>query len=106
MADESGPVSCPWEPGNPGPYGDLSHEETDPFQAVDELTARDTQWRTTIRVASLGLEDVQRFLRLSLEGLFLPRDAPPRPECRTSMDEGGHQGPTGRGKEERIYSSP
>ena len=63
------PVSCPWEPGNPGPYGDLSHEETDPFQAVDELTAQDIQWRTTIRVASLGLQDVQQFLRLSLEGL-------------------------------------
>ena len=62
-------VFCPWEPGNPGPYGDLSNEETDPFQAVDELTARDIQWWTTIRVASLGLEDVQQFLRLSLEGL-------------------------------------
>jgi hypothetical protein len=63
------PLFCPWEPRNPGRYGDLSHEETDPFQTVDELTARDIQWRTTIRVASLGLEDMQQFLRLSLESL-------------------------------------
>ena len=49
------PVLCPWEPGNLGPPGTPRHEEIDLFQAVDELTARDIQWRTTIRVASLGL---------------------------------------------------
>ena len=63
------PVFCPWELGNPGPHGDPSHKETDPFQMVDELTAQDVQWRTTIRVASQGLEDVQEFFRLSLEAL-------------------------------------
>ena len=41
----------------------------DPFQAVDKLTARDIQWRTTIQIASLGLEYVKQFLRLSLESL-------------------------------------
>jgi hypothetical protein len=63
------PAFCPWEPGNPGPSWNPSHEETDPFQVVDELTARDIQWRTTIRVISLGQEDVQQFLCLLLEGL-------------------------------------
>ena len=62
------PALCPWEPGNPEPSGNPSHEEIDPFQVVDELTARDIQWQTTIRVTLLGLEDLQQFLRLSLEG--------------------------------------
>ena len=45
----------PWAP---------RHKEIDPFQAVEELTARDIQWRTIIRVVSLGLEDVQQFLHI------------------------------------------
>ena len=69
MAAESGPLSCPWEPGNPGTHGEPSREEVDPFQMVNELTTRDIQWRTTTRIASMGLEDVQEFLCLSLENL-------------------------------------
>ena len=69
MASEAGTgapplgVQPPQAPGAPRP------EEVDPFQAVEELTARDIQWRTVIRVASWGLEDVQQFSRISVERL-------------------------------------
>jgi hypothetical protein len=62
-------LSCPWEQGNPATHGEPSREEVDPFQIVDKLTTRDIQWRATTRLASMGLEDVQEFLRLSLENL-------------------------------------
>ena len=62
-------LPCPWDPGNPGTHGEPNREEVDPFQKVDELTARDTQWRATKRLASMDLENVQEFLRLSLENL-------------------------------------
>ena len=36
---------------------------------VDELTARETQWRATTRLALMDLENVQELLRLLLENL-------------------------------------
>ena len=84
------PVLCPWEPTNPGLPGSPRHKEIDPFQAVDNLTARDIQWRTTIRVASLGLEDMQQFLRISLESLG-------------NSSKVGHSAPTrGRASQTRL----
>ena len=62
-------LPCPWDTGNLGTRGEPSHKEVDPFQMVDELTARETQWRATTRLASKDLENVQEFLRLLLENL-------------------------------------
>ena len=79
---KSAPVLCPWEPANPGLPGTPRHEEIDPFQVVDELTAQYIQWRTPIRIASLSLENLQQFLRISLESLgnssLLGHSAPTR----------------------------
>ena len=59
----------PWEPSLPRPPGAFRHKEIDPFQVMEELTARDIQWQTVMRVVSWGLEDVQQFLRISMERL-------------------------------------
>ena len=69
MAGEVGASAFPLGAQNPRAPRAPRHEEIDPFQAVEELTAQDIQWQTTMRVASLGLEDVQQFLRISLESL-------------------------------------
>ena len=73
MANEAGCVAMEYTlslgHGNFGTHGRLSREEVDPFQMVDDLTARETQWRATTRLASMDLENVQEFLRLSLETL-------------------------------------
>ena len=55
-------LPCPWDTGNLGTHGEPSREEVDPFQMVEEL-----QWRANTLLASLDLENVQEFLRLSLE---------------------------------------
>ena len=60
-------LPCPWDTGNLGTHGEPSREEVDPFQMVEELTAWETQWRANTLLASLDLENVQEFLRLSLE---------------------------------------
>ena len=62
-------LPCSWDLGNPGGHGEPNHREVDPFQMVDELTARDIQWRAATRLASMDMENVQEFLRLSLENL-------------------------------------
>ena len=61
MVGEVGAGASPFGAQNPWAS---RHKEIDPFQAVEELTARDIQWRTIIRVVSLGLEDVQQFLHI------------------------------------------
>ena len=62
-------LPCHWDTGNLGTHGKQSRKEVDPFQMVDDLTARETQWGATTRLASMDLENVQEFLRLSLEKL-------------------------------------
>jgi hypothetical protein len=62
-------LPCHWDTGNLGTHRKLSCKEVDPFQMVDNLTARETQWRATTRLALMDLENVQEFLRLSLENL-------------------------------------
>ena len=69
MAGEVGAGASPLGAQTPQANRGPRHEEIDPFQAVEELTARDIQWRTIIRVLSLGIEDVQQFLHISLERL-------------------------------------
>ena len=62
-------LPCHWDTGNLGTHRKLSCKEVDPFLMVDNLTARETQWRATNRLASMDLENVQEFLRLLLENL-------------------------------------
>ena len=57
---------CPGDTGKFGTHGRLSCKDGDPFRTVDDLTARETQWRATTQVASMNLENVQEFLRISL----------------------------------------
>ena len=65
----AGPVILPRETQLPGPPRTSKAKDVDPFQAVEELTARDIQWRTIMRVALWGLEDVHQFLRISIDRL-------------------------------------
>ena len=65
----AGPVILPWEAQLPRPLGRSMARDVDPFQAVEELMARDIQWLTIMRVASWGLEDVHQFLRISMDCL-------------------------------------
>ena len=65
----AGPVILPWEAQLAGPPRMSMAKDVDPFQAVEELTARDIQWRTILRVASWGLEDNHQFLRISMDRL-------------------------------------
>ena len=58
------PAALPWIPHCPGDTGNfstngrLSREEVDPFRMMDDLTARETQWRATTRLASMDLKNV------------------------------------------------
>ena len=83
-------LPCPWDTGNLGTHREPSREEVDPFQMVDKLTARETQWRATTQLASMDLENVKEFLRLSLENLG-------------SSSRGGRSVPTtGRAAQTRV----
>ena len=62
-------MKCPCDTENLGTHGKPSSKEADPFQMVDKLTARETRWRATTRLASMDLENVQEFQRLLLENL-------------------------------------
>ena len=106
------PALCPWEPGNPESSGNPSHEEIDPFQVVDELTASGRPqsgspclvWRTCSSSCASRWRALEVFPRWA--AVFLPGDLPPRPGFRAIMDEGDHQGAAGQGKEEGIFFSP
>ena len=69
MVNEARTWILPWEAHLPGPPGTSKAEDVDPFQVVEELTTRDIQWQSIMKVASWGLEDVHQFLRILMERL-------------------------------------